>query len=99
MSVETDNTGLVGLSNIGKDDINHGDKHAVAEGVTGILNDGDDVGTVGSHANQVTAGTVRELNSVDITGRANNVSNVGDTVQEMQISKMRSIFNPLWSHT
>jgi len=78
VGVETDDTGLVGLGNIGKDDINHGDEHAVAERVTGILNDGDDVGTVSGHADQITTGTVRELDSVDVTGGTDNISDVRD---------------------
>lgn len=78
VSVQTDNTGLVRLGNVGKDDIDHGDEHAVAERVTGILNNGDNIGTVSSHADQVTAGTVGELNGVDVTGGADDISNVGN---------------------
>jgi hypothetical protein len=76
VGVEADNTGLIGLGNIGKDDIDHGHEHAVAQGVTGILNDGDDVGTVSGHADQITARAVRELNSVDVTGGTDNISDV-----------------------
>lgn len=78
VGVETDDTGLVGLGNVGEDGINHRHEHAVAERVTGILNNGDDVGAVSSHANQVTAGTVGEFNSVNVAGGANNVGNVRD---------------------
>jgi hypothetical protein len=46
--------------------------------VTGILNDRDDVGAVSGHANQITAGAVRELNGVDVTGGTNNISDVRD---------------------
>jgi hypothetical protein len=46
--------------------------------VTGILNNGDNVGAVSGHANQVTAGAVRELNGVDVTGRTDNISDVGN---------------------
>lgn len=42
--VERNNTGLIGLSNIGKDTVNHTHEHAVLERVTSILDDGDDVG-------------------------------------------------------
>ena len=37
---------LVRLGNIGKDDIDHSDEHAVLVWVTGILNNGDDVGAL-----------------------------------------------------
>jgi hypothetical protein len=66
------------LSHISENDVYHGNKHSVSQGVTGILNNGDDVGAVSSHANQVTAGTVRELNGIDITGGTDNISNVRD---------------------
>jgi len=78
VGVETDDTGLVGLGNIGEDAVDHADEHAVLERVTGILNNGDDVGTVGGHVDEISAGTVGELDGVDGSGRANNVGNVRD---------------------
>ena len=78
VGVEANNTGLVRLGNIGKDGIDHGHEHTVAERVSGVLDNGDDVGTVGGHANQVTAGTVGELNGIDVSGRSDNVSDVAD---------------------
>lgn len=76
--VETDNTGLIGLSHIGKDAVDHTDKHAVLERVTGILDDGDDVCAVGGHVDQITTGTVRKLDGVDGTGRTDNIGDVRD---------------------
>lgn len=78
VGVETNNTGLVGLGNVGEDAVDHGDEHTVAERVSGVLDDGDDVGTVGGHANQVTAGTVGELNGIDVSGRSDNIGDVTD---------------------
>lgn len=78
VGVQADNTGLVGLGNIGEDDIDHGDEHTVTKRVSGVLDDGDNVGAVGSHADQVTAGTVGELNSVDVTSRSDDIGNVTD---------------------
>lgn len=63
---------------LSKDEVNHVDKHAVLERLTGILNDGNNVCAAGSHVDQVTAGTVGELDGVDSSGRSNNVGNVGD---------------------
>lgn len=65
VGVHADNTGLVGLGNIGKDAVNHRDKHAVLERVTGVLDNGDDVGAVGGHVDKVTTRTVGELDGVD----------------------------------
>lgn len=78
VGVETNDTGLVGLGNVGEDAVNHGNEHTVAERVSGVLDDGDNVGTVGGHANQVTAGTVGELNGIDVSGGSNNIGDVTD---------------------
>lgn len=78
VGIHGNDTGLVGLGNIGEDDVHHGDNHTVASGLTSILNNGDHVGALGSHTDKVTARARRELNSVDEAGRANKVSNVGD---------------------
>jgi hypothetical protein len=47
--VKGDNTSLVGLRNVGKHNVHHTNEHSVLVGVTGILNDGDDVGSLFSH--------------------------------------------------
>jgi hypothetical protein len=78
VGVHGNDTGLVGLGNVGKDDVDHGDGQTVAGRLTGVLDDRDDVGALGGHANQVTAGTRRELDGVDDTGRADQIGNVGD---------------------
>lgn len=78
MRVEGDDTGLIGLRNISEDDINHGDEHAVLVWVTGILNDGDDVGSLLGHVDEITTGSVRELNGVDETRWTDDIGNVGD---------------------
>jgi hypothetical protein len=79
LTIVTDNTGLIGLGNIGKDAVDHADEHAVLEGVTGILDDGDDVCAVGGHVDKVTAGAVGELDGEDGTLGTDNVGNVGNT--------------------
>lgn len=72
------NTGLVRLGDISKDNVDHTDQHAVLVGVTGILNNWNNVGALLCHVNKVTTGTVGEFDGVDKTGRANDVSNVRD---------------------
>ena len=37
LGVEDDDTGLIGLGNIGEDAIDHADEHAVLQWVTGVL--------------------------------------------------------------
>jgi hypothetical protein len=67
------------LRNIGKDAVHHADQHAVLEGMTRILDDGDDVCTVGSHVDQVTSGAVRELNGKDGSLGSDDIGNVRHT--------------------
>ena len=78
MGVETDDTGLIGLGNVGEDAVDHADEHAVLERVTGVLNDGDNVGAVGGHVDKISAGTVGELDSEDGTSRTDDIGNVRD---------------------
>jgi hypothetical protein len=78
VGVHGDDTGLIGLGNIGKDDVDHGDDHAVTGRLTGILNNGDNVGSLGGHGDKITARSGRELDGVDVAGRSDNVSDVRD---------------------
>lgn len=78
VGVHGDNTGLVGLGNIGKDDVDHGNDHAVPGGLTGILDNGDDVGPLGGHGDEIATGSGRELDGVDVSSRADEISDVGD---------------------
>lgn len=45
VGVESNDTCLIGLSDIGKDDIDHLNEHSVFLGVTSVFNNGDSVGT------------------------------------------------------
>ena len=76
--VHTNDTGLVGLGNVGEDAVDHANKHAVLKGVTGILDDGDDVCAVGGHVDQITTGAVGELDGKDGSLGANDIGNVRD---------------------
>lgn len=61
-----------------KDEVDHVDEHPVLQGLSGILDDRNDVCAAGSHVDQVATRTVRELDSVNGSGRANNVGDMGD---------------------
>lgn len=41
--VVADDTGLVGLRNVGENDVYHWEQHSVLQGMSGIFNDGDDL--------------------------------------------------------
>lgn len=78
MGVETDDTGLIGLSNVGENAVDHAHEHAVLERVTGVLNDGNNVGAVGGHVDKISAGTVGELDGEDGTSGTDDIGNVRD---------------------
>jgi len=78
MGIQTDNTSLIGLSNICEDNIHHADQHSVSERVTSVLNDWDDVGSVCSHIDQITARAVGELDSKNRSSGPNNIRDVGN---------------------
>ena len=76
--VERNDTRLVGLRDVGEDDIDHLHQHTVLLRVAGVLDDGDHVRALLSHADQVAARAVRELDSVHNALGADNVRDVRD---------------------
>jgi hypothetical protein len=78
VSVEGDDSGLVRLGNVGEDNVDHGEEHAVLVGVSGVLDDGDDVRALLGHVDQVSAGSMGELDGVDGSFRTDDVGDVGD---------------------
>lgn len=78
MCVQTDDTSLIGLRNIGEDAVDHADEHAVLERVTGVFDDGDDVRAVGGHVDKIATGPVGELDGEDGSGGTDDIRNVRD---------------------
>ena len=78
MGVEGNDTCLIRLSDIGKDDIDHLDEHSVLLWVTGVFYNGDDVGSLLGHTDQITAGSVRELDGVDDSLGTDDIGYVTD---------------------
>jgi hypothetical protein len=95
LSVVSNDTSLIGLSNIGEDDVDHADEHAVLEGITGIINDRDDVSTALSHVDKITTRTERELNGVDHTLGTDKIRDVGDgsTGSTTEVKNLRTRAN------
>lgn len=95
VGVHGNDASLIGLGNVGKDDIDHGDNHAVASGLTGVLDNRNDVGTLRSHGNQITARARGELDGVDIAGRTDQISNVrnGGTRGSTEVQHTRARFH------
>lgn len=92
VGVHGDNTRLIGLGNIGKDDIDHGDDHAVTRRLTGILNNGDNVGSFRGHGDEITARSGRELDGVDVTSRTDEIGDVrnGSTRGSTKVKNSRA---------
>lgn len=65
--VESQNTGLIGLGDISEDHVDHRHEHSVFLGVSSILDNGDHVGALLGHVDQVTADSLGELNGIDST--------------------------------
>ncbi len=79
LGVVGNDTGLVRLRNIGEDDVNHVDLHAVGKGVARILDDGDDVGAALGHSREVTARAEGALDGIHHALGADKVRHVGDS--------------------
>ena len=45
MGIESHNTGLIGLGNIGKDNIDHTDEHSVFQWVSSVFDNRNDIGS------------------------------------------------------
>lgn len=76
ITIQTDNTGLIGLRNVGEDAVDHADQHAVLERMARVLDDWDDVGAVGGHVDQITTRAVRKLDSKDGSLGADDIGDV-----------------------
>jgi hypothetical protein len=63
---------------IGEHDIDHRDKHPVFGWVTSILDNGDDVGPFLGHVDEITTGSVRELDGVDGSLGSDDIGYVGN---------------------
>ena len=75
-----------GTLTIGKDNVDHADEHPVLGRVTGVLDDGDNVGPLLGHVDEITTTSVRELDGVDGSLGSDNVGDVGyrGTAEVMQ---------------
>ena len=56
--------------------VDHGDEHAIFLGVSRVFDNRNDIGALLRHVDEVTAGTLGELDRVNGAGRANQVRDV-----------------------
>ena len=76
MCIHCHNSGLIRLRNICENDIDHTNEHTITKGLSGVLDDWDNVGTVCSHVDEVSARPMREFNREDCACRTNDIRNV-----------------------
>lgn len=74
--IESQNSCLVRLGNVCKNDVHHRHKHAILLRMSCILDDRNDVCTLLRHVNEVTAGSLGKFNRINSASRANQVRDV-----------------------
>lgn len=67
LAVQGDNSGLISLGNISEHTVDHTDEHSVFKGLSGITNDGDNIGSLLGHGDQISSGSVGEFDGIDNT--------------------------------
>jgi len=70
---------LVGLCDISEDDVDHSHEEPVVLGFAGVVDDGDDVGSLLGHIDQISAHSVRKFHSVHHSSGSDDVRNVGNS--------------------
>mmetsp|Transcript_2497 Transcript_2497/g.8058 ORF Transcript_2497/g.8058 Transcript_2497/m.8058 type:complete len:294 (-) Transcript_2497:52-933(-) len=73
LRVETNDTRLIRLRYIGKDGVNHANQHAVFLRVTRVFDDGNDIGALLRHVDQIATRTVGKLYGVYGTFRTDEI--------------------------
>ena len=76
VGVERNDTGLIWLGDISENTVDHSDQHAVFPGVTCVFDNWDNVRSLFSDVEQVTARSVRKFDSVNKTFRSDDIRNV-----------------------
>ena len=76
MCIHCHDSGLIRLRNICKNDIDHTNEHTITKGLSGVLNDWNNVGTVCGHVDEISARSVREFNRKDCACRTDDIRNV-----------------------
>ena len=78
VAVLSNNSGLIWLGNVSENDVNHTDQESVVLWLSGIMDNGNDVGSLLSHVDQISSNSVWELNCVNETFRTDDIRDVGN---------------------
>jgi hypothetical protein len=76
MCVETYDSRLIGLCYVGEDDIYHAHEHSVAEWMAGVFDNGNDVGAMCGHGDEITAAAMGEFDGIDAACGPDDVGDV-----------------------
>mmetsp|Transcript_14903 Transcript_14903/g.19503 ORF Transcript_14903/g.19503 Transcript_14903/m.19503 type:complete len:322 (-) Transcript_14903:106-1071(-) len=79
MRIQRHNTSLIGLGHIRKDGVNHTNQHSVLQRVSSIFNNGDNVGTLFGHGQQIAPWAMTEFHSIHGTSGTDNIGYVTHT--------------------
>lgn len=92
LRIERDDTGLIGLGNIGEYGVDHADQHTVFVRVTSVFDDWNNVGAFLGHIDQIATGAVREFNGVDQTFWTDHIGDVryGGAGRSAQVQHFRA---------
>eukprot|EP00357_Protocruzia_adherens_P002163 CAMPEP_0114973070 /NCGR_PEP_ID=MMETSP0216-20121206/750_1 /TAXON_ID=223996 /ORGANISM="Protocruzia adherens, Strain Boccale" /LENGTH=558 /DNA_ID=CAMNT_0002333521 /DNA_START=480 /DNA_END=2156 /DNA_ORIENTATION=+ len=90
--VQSNDLSLIGLGNISEYTINHTDQHSVFEGMTGIFDNGNNIGSFLSHVDKISSGSVREFDGIDGTFGTDKIRNMRNSSSRSgtQIENLRS---------
>lgn len=76
VGVESDNSGLIRLSDICENDIDHLNEHSVFLRMSRIFNDWDDICSLFGHSNQISSWSMREFDGVNDSFRSDDIGDV-----------------------
>ena len=98
-SVDTQNTGLIRLSDVSEDDIAHRNEHSVLLGVSSVLNNRNNVGSLLGHVDEVSARSLREFDCINCAFLFNNIKINIRFLMSATSSRRHSLTGPTRSAT
>ena len=101
LGIVAHDTGLIGLGHVCKNNIDGADEHAVFERVPGVFHDGDDVGALLGHVDEIATRAMGKFDGVDDALRTDQVRHVRHRgarcrpqVQYLALGRNKNILQP-----
>ena len=73
------NSGLIRLGDISEDNVDKSDQESIVVGLTSVVDDWDNVGSLLRHIDKISSNSVRELDSVNDSLSSHNIRNMGNS--------------------